>query len=202
VATSSYGVFLAWGLEKDLFLPFSEQHQRLAVGRTYLVRIMLDHTTDRVMASARLEQYLDDNPADALQEDQEVSLVVWEYTEIGIKAVIEDRYQGLLYRNEVFTDLHPGDKLTGFIKKVRDDGKVDVTLRKKGYEEVQDAQTLVFNKLMANGGQLPLTDNSAPEDISKWLGMSKKTFKKAIGGLYKAGKVRLAVDAIYLISEE
>ena len=202
VATSSYGVFLDWGLEKDLFLPFSEQHQRLVVGRTYLVRIMLDHATDRVMASARLEQFLDDNPADALQEDQEVNLVVWEYTEIGIKAVIENRYQGLLYRNEVFTDLHPGDQLSGFIKKVRDDGKVDVTLRKKGYEEVQDAQTLVFNKLLANGGQLPLTDNSAPEEISKWLGMSKKTFKRAVGGLYKAGKVRLAADAIYLISEE
>jgi predicted RNA-binding protein (virulence factor B family) len=154
------------------------------------------------MASARLEQFLDDDPADALHEDQEVRLVVWEYTEIGIKTVIEDRYQGLLYRNEVFTDLHPGDKLTGFIKKMRDDGKVDVTLRKKGYEEVQDAQSVVFNKLVANGGQLPLTDNSDPEEISKWLGMSKKTFKRAVGGLYRAGKVRLAADAIYLISEE
>jgi predicted RNA-binding protein (virulence factor B family) len=177
-------------------------HQRLAVGRKYLVRIMLDRTTDRVMASARLEQFLDDNPADALREDQEVSLTVWEYTEIGIKAVIEDRYQGLLYRNEVFTDLFPGDRLTGYIKKVRDDGKVDVTLRKKGYEEVQDAQEVVFRKLMSNGGTLPLTDNSAPEEINKWLGMSKKTFKRAVGGLYKAGKVRLAADAIYLITEE
>ncbi len=202
VATTSHGVFLDWGLEKDLFLPFSEQHQRLAVGPKYLVRIMLDRTTDRVMASARLEQFLDDNPADALREDQEVRLTVWEYTEIGIKAVIEDRYQGLLYRNEVFTDLHPGDKLTGYIKKVRDDGKVDVTLRKKGYEEVQDAQEVVFRKLVTNGGTLPLTDSSAPEDINKWLGMSKKTFKRAVGGLYKAGKIRLAADAIYLITEE
>ena len=202
VATTSHGVFLDWGLEKDLFLPFSEQHQRLATDRTYLVRIMLDRTTDRVMASARLEQFLDDNPADTLREDQEVRLTVWEYTEIGIKTLIEDRYQGLLYRNEVFTDLHPGDKLTGYIKRVRDDGKVDVTLRKKGYEEVQDAQSVVLQKLVTNGGLLPLTDNSAPEEISKWLGMSKKTFKKAVGGLYKAGKVRMTADAIYLITEE
>ncbi len=202
VATTSHGVFMDWGLEKDLFLPFSEQQQRMTTGKTYLVRIMLDHATDRVMGSARLDQFLDANPGDDLREDQEVQLTVWEYTEIGIKTVINNKYQGLLYRNEVFTDLHPGDKLTGYVKKVRDDGKVDVTLRKKGYEEVQDAQTLVYRKLQSNGGILPLTDNSAPEEISKWLGMSKKTFKKAVGGLYKAGKIRLTANAIQLISEE
>ncbi len=200
VATTSHGVFLDWGLEKDLFLPFSEQHQRLTVGKTCLVRVMVDHATDRLMASARLEQFLYE--PDELTEGQEVNIVIWEYTDIGIKTIIENRYLGLLYRNEVFTMLKPGDRMTAFVKKVREDGKVDLTLRKKGYGEVQDARSVIMNKLVANGGELPLTDKSDPAEISRLLSMSKKTFKSAVGGLYKAGKIRLGSDHIRLVAEE
>lgn len=195
--TNAYGVFLDWGLEKDLFMPFSEQNKKMVPGRNYLVWVYVDPETDRVVASARLEKFIETDTSN-LKEDQEVDLIVWEFTDIGIKVIVNERYSGILYQNEVFTPLFVGDRTKGFIKKVREDQKMDISLRKKGYAEVVDAKEILLEKLKANKGFLPLTDNSTPEDIYDTLKMSKKTFKKAVGGLLKEEKITLSDIGIYI----
>ncbi len=201
VDANKFGVFLDWGLEKDLLVPFSEQYERMIPGKTYLVRVMVDRATDRVIATARIRDYLDKGPFPLAEGDQ-AQLLVWEFTQIGIKVVINDRYEGMLYQNEVFTELSVGSRLPGFIKQMREDGKIDVTLRKPGYGEIEDAMRLVTEKLEQSGGFLPLTDKSTPEEITQLLPMSKKTFKKAIGGLYKERKITLHPEGIRLIASE
>jgi len=199
--TNAYGVFLDLGLEKDLFMPFSEQHKKLSPGRNYLVWVFLDQQTDRIICSARLEKFLKTDLS-LLEEDQSVNLLIWEFTELGIKVVIDEQYGGMLYHNEIFESLHVGDRVTGFIKKIREDGKIDVSLRKKGYAEVLDAKQELLVKLKANQGFLPLTDSSSPNDIYELLQMSKKTFKKAVGGLLKEGQLTLSPEGIYFTEPE
>jgi predicted RNA-binding protein (virulence factor B family) len=200
--TSTHGVFLDWGLEKDLFMPFSEQNKKLAPGRSYLVWVYLDEETNRLLCSARLEKFLSKDLPNDLPENQEVNLIVWEFTELGVKVVINGRYSGVLYHNEIFSPIHVGDRLTGYIKKIREDGKIDVSLRKKGYAEVQDAKEELLNYIISNKGYLPLTDNSTPEEIYERVHMSKKTFKKAVGGLLKEGLITLTKEGIYYLSPE
>ncbi|QHT71198.1 GntR family transcriptional regulator [Rhodocytophaga rosea] len=198
---NSYGVFLDWGLVKDLFMPFSEQHKKLIPGRNYLVWVYVDPETDRVMCSARLEKFLQTDTS-ALQENQLVELLIWEFTDMGIKVVVEQKYSGVLYHNEVFETLYVGDQVNGYIKKIREDGKLDVVLRKKGYAEVIDAKEEIMQQLKKSQGFLPLTDNSSPQEIYERLQMSKKTFKKAVGGLLKDGQLSLSKDGIYFIEPE
>ena len=193
---TSFGVFLDWGLEKDLFMPFSEQNKKLMPGRSYLVWVYVDEQTDRVVCSARLEKYLSTDASQALTEDQEVDLLVWEFTDLGIKVIINQQYSGVLYHNEVFSPLYVGDQTKGYIKKLREDGKVDVSLRKKGYAEVQDAKSELLTILKKNNGFLPLHDNSSPQEIYEKVYMSKKTFKKAVGGLLKQGLLRITDKGI------
>lgn len=200
--TSSFGVFLDWGLEKDLFMPFSEQSKKLVPGRSYLVWIYVDEKTDRVICSARLEKFLSTDVKDQLQEDQVVGLLIWEFTELGIKAVIDEKYSGVIYHNEIFTQLHVGDRIHGYIKKIREDGKVDLTLRKKGYAEVEDTKGALLKILLKNKGFLPLNDNSTPQQIYDSVHMSKKTFKKTVGGLLKQGLINLSTEGIYYQAPE
>lgn len=199
--TNEFGLFLDWGLEKDLFMPFSEQYHPLAPGRSYLVYLYLDNRTDRVVASARLDKFL--RPATGeLDEGQQVQLTAWEYTDLGVKVLIDKLYLGLLFRNELFEPLQPGDTVTGYVKKVREDGKADVTLRKAGYAEVMDARKALSEALQANQGFLPLTDHSSPEEIYQQLHMSKKTFKKAVGGLLRQSAIRIGENGIYYVALE
>ena len=195
--TTDYGSFLDWGLEKDLFVPFKNQRDKMQPGRKYLVYVYLDENSDRLVATAKYEKYLNKNP-EKLTEGEEVELMVAEFTDLGTKVIINQEYSGILYKNEVFRPLEPGEKLTGYIRKIREDQKIDVSLQKTGYAEILDAAGQILNKLQASGGNLPLTDNSSPEDIYATLGMSKKTFKKAIGHLYRAGTILLLPDAISL----
>ncbi|PRY13680.1 hypothetical protein CLV24_10550 [Pontibacter ummariensis] len=198
--TSPFGAFLDWGLEKDLLVPLNNQKDKMQVGRKYCVYLYLDETTDRVVATSKLGKYLQ-NDQIQLTENEEVQLLVAGFTEIGIKVIINNAYMGILYKNEVFQDLHLGDKLTGYIKTIRPDNKIDVTLRKPGTTqkaESDEASDKIMRVLQQGNGWLPLSDNSSPEDIYKAFGMSKKTFKRAIGGLYKAGKIELASDSIRL----
>jgi hypothetical protein len=193
---TSFGVFLDWGLEKDLFMPFSEQNKKLVPGRSYLVWIYVDEQTDRVVCSARLDKFLSKDVAQDLKEDQKVDLIIWEFTELGIKVIINYMYSGVLYHNEVFSPLYVGDRAKGYIKKIREDGKVDVSLRKKGYAEVQDAKEELVSILKKNKGFLPLHDNSSPQEIYEKVYMSKKTFKKAVGGLLRQGVLKITSDGI------
>ena len=195
-----FGAFLDWGLEKDLLVPLHNQKNKMQVGRKYCVYIYLDETSDRVVATTKLGKYLYNDDI-RLSEGDEVQLLVAGLTDIGIKVLINSEYMGILYKNEVFQDLRIGDKTTGYIKLIRPDNKIDVTLRKPGVnqkEEKDEAADKILRLLQQGSGWLPLSDNSTPEDIYQTLGMSKKTFKRAIGSLYKAGQITIEPDSIRL----
>ncbi|WP_242916292.1 CvfB family protein [Pontibacter liquoris] len=198
--TAPFGAFLDWGLEKDLLVPLHNQKNKMQVGQKYCVYVYLDETTDRVVATSKLGKYLH-NEDSQLKENEEVQLLVAGFTEIGIKVIINNAYMGILYKNEVFRDLQLGDKLVGYVKTIRPDNKIDVTLRKPGATalgESSEAGEKILQLLQQGSGWLPLSDSSTPEDIYKLLGMSKKTFKRAIGGLYREGKIELSEDSIRL----
>ncbi|MEJ8803077.1 CvfB family protein [Pontibacter sp. H249] len=198
-----FGAFLDWGLEKDLLVPLNNQKDKMQVGKKYCVYLYLDEASDRVVATSKLGKYLHNEHIE-LTEGEEVQLLVAGYTDLGIKVIINNAYMGMLYRNEVFQDLRLGDSTTGYIKHIRHDNKIDVTLRKPGATqkmESEEASDKLLRLLKEGRGWLPLSDNSSPEDIYQTLGMSKKTFKRAIGGLYKAGLITITEDSIRLKQE-
>lgn len=197
VDVTDFGAFLDWGLHKDLLVPLAEQQQRMVKGRSYLVFVFLDEATHRVAASSKVEKFLSSRP-DNFTEGQGVDLIIGESTDLGYKAVIDNRGLGILYHTEVFQKLHAGRKIAGFIKKVRDDGKIDLCLQKPGYEKVGDIAEQIIQKIAAQGGYIELTDKSSAEDIYKIFGISKKNFKKAVGALYKTRRIVLEDDGITL----
>ncbi len=178
------GAFLDWGVSKDLFVPFAEQRVKMEVGKKYMVYIYIDPLTERLIGSSKLEKYFDKNPLE-LKEGQEVKIMIWHATPLGYKAIIENQFEGLLYKNEVFKDLYPGDKLTGHIKSIRPDGKIDLTLENKAYLRVDKYSEKILNLLKKSGGALPYNDKTTPEVIYKIFGFSKKIFKMSLGKLYK-----------------
>lgn len=195
-----FGAFLDWGLEKDLLVPLQNQKNKMQVGQKYCVFLYLDEESDRVVATSKLGKFLYNHDI-RLQEGDEVQLLVAAFTDIGIKVIINNEYLGILYKNEVFRDLRLGERTTGYISRIRPDDKIDVTLRKPGttlMEEKDEAAEKILRLLQQGSGWLPLSDSSTPEDIYQTLGMSKKTFKRAIGGLYKAGKIEIQPDNIRL----
>jgi predicted RNA-binding protein (virulence factor B family) len=197
---TSFGAFLDWGLEKDLFSPFREQLLKMEAGKSYVVAITMDKLTERIIASAKINKYLDHEIGpDTFRFNEPVELLIARFTDLGANVIINNRYPGLIYRNEIFEDLHIGDRLTGYIKKVREGGKVDVSLQKQGAAGIDDNSQFLLEELKANKGKLDLTDNSSPEEIYARLGISKKLFKKALGGLYKQKMVKITEDGIELI---
>lgn len=189
------GAFLDWGLAKDLLVPYSEQPERMQMGRKYLVKVCLD-SLGRVVATARIDRCLEQENID-LEEGEEVELIIWEFTELGAKVIINDLYAGLLYQDELKGGLKRGDRLKGYVQRKRPDGKIDVTLRKAGAEGIAEAREVILATLQKSEF-LPLTDHTPPALIQQMLGMSKKSFKKAVGGLYKAGLIDLGADGIRL----
>lgn len=187
---TEHGAFLDWGLAKDLLVPLTLQPERMQLGWSYLVKVDVDQQ-GRPFGNARIDDCLDYGRPD-LDEGDAVDLMVWQLTELGSKVIVDNRYEALLYRDELPPGSYPGMELAGYIKRLREDGKIDVTLRRIGPEGVADAREVILKVLAANGGVLPLHDKSSPQEIQKILGMSKKTFKKAVGGLYKDGLVKLA----------
>lgn len=181
---NQYGAFFDWGLDKDLFAPYSEHVGEVEEGQTYLVGIFVDERSGRIAASLKWNQFIDDDISE-LKEGAKVNLLIAQETEFGYKAIINNQYQGLLYRNEVFEPLQPGDVKQGFIKQLREDGKIDLSLQQQGYGHIRDTKHILLEQLKANKGFLPLGDKSSPEDIYRKLNMSKKVFKKIIGGLFK-----------------
>jgi predicted RNA-binding protein (virulence factor B family) len=190
------GTFLDWGLEKDLLLPFGEQTVPLRRGEEVLVRVYL-HSSDRVAASAKLDKFL--LPSDGtLAEGDMVELLVYAYSDLGAKVVINNTFSGLLFKNELFSTPACGERLQGYVKKIREDGKIDVTLRTGGAREAANDREVILDALKAHNGLLPLSDKSSPEAIAVLLRMSKKSFKKAIGGLYKEGLVNITPEGVRL----
>ena len=181
---NKFGAFLNWGMEKDLFVPFKEQARPMEKDKRYIVTMYLDKQTGRLAASSKINQFLDKEPLD-IEVGQEVDLMVSHITEIGINVIINGKFRGLAYQNEVFETVSPGYKTKGYIKTIRPDGKIDVSFQKQGFEAIDDSVQQVLEALKQNDGVLRLNDNSHPEEIKSVLKMSKKTFKKAIGSLYK-----------------
>ncbi len=184
VANASTGSFLAWGLDKDLFVPKSEQQDKMEEGRSYIVYVFLNEETQRVTASSKLAQFLN-RQAPRYKEGEEVDLLVYEKTELGYRVIVNHGHEGMLYESEVFKKLFSGQELKGYVKKVRDDQKIDLILQKPGYKGVDDIAQAIFKTIKEQGGSIALTDKSPPEEIYALFGVSKKIFKKAIGALYK-----------------
>lgn len=198
VSETKFGAFLEWGLSKNLLVPFSEQNQIMEQGRSYMVYIYLDEASQRIAASAKLEKFLDHEPI-PYQEGDEVELVIFNKTNIGYKAIIEGTHSGILYDNEVFQHLKNGQHIKGFIKKIREDNKIDLSLQKSGYENVDEVAEKILTKLKTEDGIIQVTDKSPPEVINAVFGVSKKTFKKSIGALYKKRLIKIDDDSIKLI---
>lgn len=190
-----FGAFLAWGLEKDLLVPFSEQRERMRQGEKHVVAVYLDNS-GRLAASAKIGKFLDLETV-SVREGDEVELLIYELTDLGAKVIINGRYGGLLFRNELYGK-RVGDQFRGYVKKVREDKKIDVTLRKEGGQDLGEPKEKILKALAAHGGLLPLNDKSSPEMIAEVLKMSKKTFKKALGGLYKERLVALTAEGVRL----
>lgn len=191
-----HGAFLDWGMAKDLLAPFALQPERMQAGGRYLVKVDIDQQ-GRPFANARINDCLDRGRPD-LHEGDKVTLLIWQLTDLGAKVVVNNRFPALLYRDELPATACVGMQLSGYVKRMREDGKLDVTLRKVGAEGVSDAREVILKALAAHGGALPLHDRSSPAEIMKALGMSKKTFKKAAGGLYKDGLVTLTDEGVRL----
>jgi predicted RNA-binding protein (virulence factor B family) len=198
-AVTTVGAFLDWGLEKDLMVPFREQKQKMEEGRWYIVYLDLDQKTDRLFASNRVERYLQ-NEELAVKDGDEVDLIIQQKTDLGYAVIINHLHKGLIFDNEVFQEVRIGDKLKGYVKKVRDDQKIDVSLQALGYRGANDANSeLILNQLKKYDGFIPLTDKSTPEEISIQFGISKKAFKKSLGSLYKQRLIEIQAGGIRLL---
>ena len=196
------GAFLDWGLSKELLVPFSEQKIKMEEGRKYVVFIYLDRLTGRPTGSMKLERFFKkDMPPYKLGD--EVSLLIWTPTELGYKAIIDDSYVGVLYKNELFKKLNTGQKTVGFVKKVRDDGKIDLSLESLGYKKkIGGVAGIILDKLNKAGGFLPYHDKSDPEVIYGIFGISKKAFKQAVGNLYKLRLIEITGDGLKSIEKQ
>ena len=195
------GAFLNWGLPKDLLVPFREQLTPMREGKGYCVHVHLDPASRRIVASTKLNKHLSKKPT-GFREGQEVGLLVCERTDLGYKTIVENAAWGTLYKNEVFRELEPGQRLVGYIRKVRDDGKLDIRLQKPGFGEIADLSAAILARLEAAGGFLEVTDHSPPEAIAALFGVSKKAFKIAVGALYKKRMITLDDFGITLAAKK
>jgi len=196
VDVNQIGAFLDWGLTKDLFVPFREQKEKMLKGKSYVVFIYMDNS-NRIAASSNLDRFADVDTS-CFEDNQEVDLLICDQTDIGYKAVVNNSHLGVLYSNEIFQKIEIGHKVKGFIKKVRDDGKIDLCLERPGPAKVNDLSREIFDLLTKQGGILSVTDKSPPEEIYNFFGVSKKTYKKAIGSLYKKRLITIEKDGIKL----
>lgn len=195
--TNDYGAFLDWGLLKDLFVPFSEQEGKMVKGNSYLVYVTIDRKSYRIYASARLDKFLS-RTKPPYETDEEVDIIVWRRTDLGWKVIVNGNHSGLVFANEVFRDLKTGDRLKGYVKRVRTDGKIDIALQRHGVAGDDDFSMRLLSAIEAQRGFLPLNDNSSPDEIYSMLGMSKKAFKRAAGKLYKQRLIIIDDDGLRL----
>lgn len=198
VQINKMGAFLDWGLPKDLLVPYNQQHTEMEVGKYYLVRVFLDQVTERLVASSKLDKFIDIWPAE-YQTGDKVNLIIGGKTDLGFKAIINDLHWGLLYDNEIFQHLRVGKKIPGYIKQVREDGRLDLILTRGSKNKVNDFSEKLLKHIADRGGKTPLNDKSAPELIQSVLGVSKKTFKATVGNLLKNGKITIEKDGIKLV---
>ena len=193
-----FGAFALWGVEKDLMIPFQEQLKKLEAEQRILVYLKLDEKTDRLIGTTKYKKYIEPAPED-FPLNTAVPILIADRTDLGVKVIVENKYSGLIFHSELNQNLLRGTKTIGYVYGVRKDGKLDVRLEPEGYEKIEPLAQELFEIIESCGGKLFLTDNSDPEDIRSEIGMSKKTFKKAIGLLYKSRKIVLEEDGIKIV---
>lgn len=181
---NQYGAFLDWGLMKDLFVPFREQKMKMIKGNSYVVHVHLDEDSYRIVASAKIEKFLSKDMPEYNPGD-EVEVLIWQKTDLGFKVIVDNKFSGMIFKNEIFTDVRTGMKMHAYIKQVRPDGKIDLELQKGGVKKVEDFADTLLEYIRSNGGSTPLNDKTDADVIYSTFGVSKKTFKKAVGDLYK-----------------
>ncbi|WP_319536947.1 S1-like domain-containing RNA-binding protein [uncultured Vibrio sp.] len=192
------GAFVNWGIkEKDLLIPFSEQRTRFSAGQTILVYVYTDKASGRIVGTTKFNKWLDKTPAN-YEINQQVDLIIAERSQLGYKAIVNGKHWGMIFPSDVFGKLYIGKKLKGFIKQIREDGKIDLALQKVGVAKMDDLSSKIIEQLEKKGGFLPLNDKSSPEAIFEAFRTSKGTYKKTIGGLYKQGKIVIEKDGIRL----
>ena len=200
--TNEYGAFLRWGLMKDLFCPFREQKMRMERGKSYIVYVKIDEDSYRLMATAKVDKYLSLPPRHgegSLKHGTAVDVLIWQKTDLGFKCIVDNRYQGQLYDDQVFQQLHTGDRLTAYIDHVREDGKIDLTLQPTGRRHTLDFAEVLLRYLYEHDGRCELGDKSPAEAIYARFQVSKKAYKKAIGDLYKRRLIQITDDGIALV---
>lgn len=194
---NDFGAFLDWGLEKHLLVPFREQRSKMIAGQWYIIYCYLDEVSNRLVASNKLDKFIS-NENLTINILDEVDLIVTRETDLGWEVIINNKHKGLVYSNEIFKKIAVGDKIKGYIKNIRPDQKIDISLQPIGFKSLEPAANTIYEKLLMHSGFLNLHDKSDPEDIKRVLHMSKKTFKKGIGALYKERKIEIKEDGIYL----
>lgn len=198
VATTNVGAFLDWGLQKDLLAPFKEQVDKMVNGRSYVVYIFLDDETDRVVATSKVNRFLDDERPD-LTDGQEVDLLIYRQTDMGFKAIVNNRYMGMIFENEIFQSIRTGQKIKGYVKQIREDGKIDLILQKTGFSNVDPIIKKIFDHLSSNNGSMEITDKSQAEVIYATFGVSKRAFKQALGKMYKERVIIIEANNVRLV---
>jgi hypothetical protein len=197
---NAVGAFLDWGMEKDLLVPIKEQSEKMEEGKEYLVSMYLDEITDRLVGSSKIKKFLSNEKVN-LKVGQDVEVTIFDDTPLGYLAIVEGKHKGLIYHNEVFDRLYIGNTISAYVKKIKENGEIDLSAQKIGFKHVDDQTDVIYTMLKQNKGYLNLSDNSSPEEIQARLKMSKKVYKKAIGMLYKMKKIRIEPDGIYLIGK-
>ncbi len=196
---NEHGAFLNWGLMKDLFVPFSEQKMRMEQGRSYLVHIHIDEETHRIVASAKVERYLQEPARKEYYRGRDVEVLLWHKTPLGFKVIVDNAYPGLIYDNQIYTELHSGERHIGQVITLREDGRMDVALGRIGKGRFRDfAEQLRDELATAPDGRLPFNDHSSAEEIAERFGVSKKTFKRAVGTLYRNREITIEESGIAL----
>lgn len=198
-SVSFYGAFMDWGLEKDLLIPFREQARKIEEGKEYLTYLYLDEATDRLVGTTKTDKHLK-KCTDELKEGDKVQLIICERTDLGQKVVVNEQFKGLVFSNDITKKLSRGQKTTGYVSKVRPDGKLDIKLEQEGYDKI-DKISHDLLQIIQEKKSIPLTDKSSPEEIKEQLNMSKKTFKQAVGKLYKQRLIELHPDKITLAND-
>jgi len=198
---TKHGAFVDWGVEKNLFVPFKEQARPMKAGSWYIVYVYLDEKTNRLVGSSKTNRFLD-NAGHTLKPYDEVSVLVTHLTEKGANVIINGKYKGLIYLEDIFEDIRTGDSIKAYVRKIRPDNKIDIVLQAPGYRSIEPNANYIIDELKAAGGFLPLHDKSDPDKIKNELGLSKKSFKKAIGSLYRDKQIVIKEDGIELISKD
>jgi hypothetical protein len=191
------GAFLDWGLPKDLLVPYSQQRSKMRQDGIYLVYVYLDDATKRIVATAKIEKYLD-NVLPEYKPGERVNCLVFEHTDIGYKVIVNNMHRGMIYHNEIFQPIEVEQQVVGYVKSIREDGKIDITLSDKAAVRIDSLSNRILNAIKANGGKLNLTDKSSPDEIKALFSCSKKDFKKALGHLYKERIINITTDCIAL----